>query len=227
MKAIKEEDFIRALREKINSDFRIEISHDPKILLQINNKHERDKTIKIHSCFINAPQNIIEAIARIILGKKKRYDRKKLIKYARETISSQVVKNLKIDCRGKFHNLKEIFDSLNREYFRNSISSKITYGKNFVGKRSRSIVFGNYVTDRNLIRINRALDNQEVPEFFVRYIVFHEMLHAHMYLSGTNCAKHSKRFKKKERIFPELRLAEKWKKENLHLFIQPKGPKNV
>lgn len=221
------EDFAKILQEKGHTNFKVEITQDSRILLKVEDKTNTEKTIKINSCFLNAPPDIIDAIGRIILGKKKKYDKKNLVKYARRIISSQKGQNTKIDYEGKFYNLKYIFDSLNERFFNNCISSRITYGRNFSKERSRSIVFGNYKPCINLIRINRALDNASVPEFFIRYIVFHEMLHAYMYLSGANSKGHSKIFKKKELSYPELKIAEKWKKENLNLFIKSKGDNSV
>ncbi|MCM8822683.1 MAG: SprT-like domain-containing protein [Candidatus Omnitrophica bacterium] len=211
--------FEEILEKKIKGKITLKIVNDNKLILHVR-KTEREKAVKINRCFLDAPEEIIDAVAGFILGNKKRYHRRKLVRFAREKISAEISDKAKIEYEGEVYNLREIFDFLNAKHFNNSITSKITFGRRFNNERSRSIVFGNYNPKKNLIRINRALDSHLVPEFFVRYIVFHEMLHAHMYLSGSNSPGHSKRFKKKELSYPEIKIAEKWKKENLDLFIK-------
>ncbi len=220
-----EKNLKKSLREKINPDLEVEIIRDSKSLLHIENIHNKRK-LRIHSCFIRAPEQIIEAIAQYITGKRKRYNRNKIIAFARRTFSTQLPECTETDYKGKFYNLKQIFDQLNKTYFNNSIKCDISFSRRFSGKRTRSIVFGNYNPGKNLIRINRALDSESVPEFFIRYIIFHEMLHAHIYLSGMNSSRHTKIFKKKENRYPELKLAEQWKKNNLGLFIHSHKEKN-
>lgn len=216
------ENLKKALEEKINSNFKLKTTKNSRIILQIENKPDGEKIIKVHSCFIDATSDIIDTIVRVVLGKKNKHDKNKLVEYAKSAMLHQLGHNVRIDCDGNYYNLKRIFDLLNERYFKNKVSCSITYGKHFHKKRSRSIIFGNYDTGKNLIRINRALDSPAIPEFFVRYIIFHEMLHAYLHLSNRTCSKHSKEFKKIEASYPEFQMAEKWKKENLHIFIDLK-----
>ncbi|HXK44739.1 MAG TPA: SprT-like domain-containing protein [bacterium] len=100
---------------------------------------------------------------------------------------------MNIDVTGKFYNLKQVFDKINEQFFNGSLSSvNISFGKRYYSKRHRSIVFGNYCPETNLIRINRSLDSDSVPEFFLEYIVFHEMLHAYLYLLDSGSTGHTK-----------------------------------
>ncbi len=88
-------------------------------------------------------------------------------------------KNVVIRTKGKVHDIKKIFDRLNKEHFNGSIKAKITYGKYGCRnvKRKRSITFGTYSPSELLIRIHPALDSKEVPEYFVEYVIHHEILH--------------------------------------------------
>ena len=43
--------------------------------------------------------------------------------------------------------------------------------------RRSSIRLGTYTHDQQLVRIHPALDQPEVPRFFVAFVVFHELLH--------------------------------------------------
>lgn len=220
-----EENLINSLKKKTNQDFSFEIVENTSTILQIKSSPEGIKKVKIHKCFIHAPEEVIDLLAQYIKGNRKKLQRKKLVMFARKTLSCKPQKKTKIEHTGKFYDLKSIFDSLNEKYFNNSITSQITFGKRNKKERNRSIVFGNYNPQKNIIRINRALDNSYVPDFFIRYIVFHEMLHAYLFLNGERFHSHSRTFKKMEKLYPEHKIAENWKRENLSFFI--KGKTNV
>ena len=79
---------------------------------------------------------------------------------------------------GEHHDLLEIFDELNAQYFGDKIDAQITWGaRTGRPKRRNSIKMGSYVVEDRLIRIHRSLDRAFVPRYFVAWIVFHEMLH--------------------------------------------------
>lgn len=117
---------------------------------------------------------------------------------------------------GRFFNLKDIFDRLNREYFEGAISTKITWGRNVRNGR-RYIRFGSYTERDNIIRIHPVLDQQFVPLYFIESIVYHEMLHK---IVGANIEKgrrrvHTSEFKKLERRFKDYERAREWEKKKV------------
>jgi hypothetical protein len=70
------------------------------------------------------------------------------------------------------------------------------------------------------------LDQDFVPRFFVRYIVFHEMLHAFVGISRTPTGRrqvHSGTFKRLEKSYPEYEKAVAWQavKKNLKRLLNP------
>jgi predicted metal-dependent hydrolase len=80
-------------------------------------------------------------------------------------------------------------------------------------RRRRSIRFGSYVPQEDLIRIHPLLDQPFVPEYFVRYIVFHEMLHAYLGRSeglSEHALSHSPEFRQMERAYPDYVCAQAW-----------------
>ena len=69
---------------------------------------------------------------------------------------------------------------------------------------------GFYEQTSHTIALSRSLDTQEVPRFVVKYVLYHEMLHA--FLGGKKRGKqrrvHHTRFKELERIYPDYERAE-------------------
>lgn len=78
---------------------------------------------------------------------------------------------------GKHYNLKEIYDRINQQYFEGKVDLQITW---FGPKKSlyqRRVVLGCYHRDKKLVKINRLLDQSDIPDYYISFIVYHEMLH--------------------------------------------------
>ncbi|HLA47674.1 MAG: hypothetical protein A3I04_02340 [Nitrospinae bacterium RIFCSPLOWO2_02_FULL_39_110] len=117
---------------------------------------------------------------------------------------------------GRFFNLKDIFDRLNKEYFEGAISTKITWGRNVRNGR-RYIRFGSYTEKDNIIRIHPSLDRQDIPLYFIESIVYHEILHKIVGAKILNGRRrvHTSEFKKLERRFKDHERAREWEKKKV------------
>jgi hypothetical protein len=74
---------------------------------------------------------------------------------------------------GREHNLDRLFARLNRRYFNNELTPPtLTWSAR---KTRRILGHHDYVHDT--IVISRSLDNDDVPEFLVEFVLYHEMLH--------------------------------------------------
>ena len=74
-----------------------------------------------------------------------------------------------------------------------------------------------------MIRINPALDQPFVPLWFLRYVLYHEMLHSVVpdeMLSRSRRRVHTEEFNRRERKFPDYRRARRWEDENLSRFLR-------
>lgn len=122
---------------------------------------------------------------------------------------------------GLVYNLEDIRHNLCDEYFDTPLDLPITWFGS--GKIPRtSILFGSYSYQTSLIKVNRVLDSEEFPLFFVRYIVYHEMLHHILPPKKGKRGRwdiHHAAFKEREREFEEYEEAQEfikhWKKKHL------------
>ena len=109
-------------------------------------------------------------------------------------------------------------------HFANGVTAAITWGRMpILGKRRRAIRFGAYFSRGNIIRIHPLLDQAFVPEYFVRYVVFHEMLHAAMETRATGSGRrrvHGGEFKRRERAYPDYDRAIAWETANLKKLLK-------
>src|SRR5215510_12539217 len=74
---------------------------------------------------------------------------------------------------GRTHNLDKLFAKLNRRYFNNELPMPAL---SWSARRTKRIL-GHHDYAHDAIVISRSLDSAEVPEFFVEFVLYHEMLH--------------------------------------------------
>ncbi len=171
--------------------------------------------LRLHHMFLDAPEDVREALVhRVKHPGSRKYgeclrsfiaSRTHLIRQVRPTPA-------RTDTKGAVYDLRPIFDELNATYFDGNLDVAITWGRK-TSSAGRSIRFGSYYEATKLIRIHRRLDQSFVPIFVVRYIVYHEMLHAHLGLCRNEKGRrqiHSRTFKNIEQAYPEYRQAVSW-----------------
>jgi hypothetical protein len=109
------------------------------------------------------------------------------------------------DARGRFYNLFEIFDELDREYF-GGLLPRPRLGWSLRPSRT---TLGHYDPSHNTIVLSSLLDCEEAPLLIVQFVMFHEMLHLRhpVHHEGARRCVHTKDFKKAERQFADYTVA--------------------
>ncbi len=171
--------------------------------------------LRLHHMFVDAPEEVRGALAYLVKHPRTR-------KYAvciRNFISSRKHQirparrlTVNLQPQGVVYDLGSIFDELNAVFFYGKVDAAITWGRDSTSSR-RSIRFGSYHEATNLIRIHRRLDQPFVPLYVIRYVVFHEMLHARLGVGKNENGRrqiHSGTFKKVEKAYPEYKQAVAW-----------------
>jgi hypothetical protein len=172
--------------------------------------------------FAGAEPRMLRAIARYVVHNDKRASTLigEFIEANQHLIKQQPRRTRRVILRtaGKHHDLQAIFDRLNAEHFGGKLEARITWGPALRRARPRrSIKMGSYAVEDRLIRIHPLLDHASVPDYFVAWIVFHEMLHgkhAVVKKGGRRCF-HTKAFLADERAFPDYERACSWERANI------------
>jgi len=175
-------------------------------------------SLRLHRIFLSAPDEVLSELASFLsLRTKKTPAITRFIRERRADIDAKP-RRVRVRTKGKSHDLKEVFDRVNNEYFDASIAASITWSRRQPG-RVRRRTLGSYSFSSKTIRINPILDSPAVPPIFLEFIVYHEMLHAILGVerkSGRSII-HSRDFRKKEKEFRGFEAATKWEKANRHL----------
>jgi hypothetical protein len=153
------------------------------------------------------------------MSKKKKKTKPKL---AHPELPMQRQLNLRHE--GTHFHLRGMFDDLNDRYFCGRLRGyKVVWGRRRKHRPREQFVFGTIQEEDRVIRINPALDQPFVPTWFLRYILYHEMLHSVVpdeKLRGNRRRVHTEEFNRREREFPQYRRARRWEAENLSRFLR-------
>lgn len=177
--------------------------------------------VRISDIFKNAPLDVHRAIAFILVARllsKPTPETHERI-YRAYAYSPQVLRALDIarrrrgrklvsTARGRVYDLDKIFQRLNHRYFDGEIEKPtLTWSQ----RRTRRIL-GHHDAAHDTIVISKTLDAADVPEWFVEYVVFHEMLHIKhpaRFIKGRRYY-HTNAFRAAEQSFPYYEEAQRW-----------------
>jgi len=177
--------------------------------------------VRISDLFQTAPPEVIRALAFLLvarlLSRKPPRDQERI--YRSYAFSPELLRASDIARRqrgrkvissaiGQVYDLERIFAKLNRRYFDGEIEKPVlTWSK----RRARSIL-GHHDAAHETITISKILDSREVPEWFVEYILFHEMLHIKhpaLIVNGRRYY-HTTAFRAEEQSYPRYQHAQEW-----------------
>lgn len=182
--------------------------------------------VRIGTICLEMPLACHKGLAYILVGK---LLRKRIPAGAREVYSAYVksdairlraaeikrTKGRKVvtTSKGKVYDLDEIFDKLNRDYFRQSIEKPVLTWS----ARKTYRILGHHDATHDHITISTSLDSLEVPRYVVEYVVFHEMLHIFHPTKHVNGRRynHTPAFKRDEQKFAYYHEAERWIERNV------------
>lgn len=110
--------------------------------------------------------------------------------------------------RGNVYDLEKMFSKVNRRYFDSSLERPtLTWSQ----RKTRSIL-GHHDRVYETITISKSLDSAQVPEWFVEFILYHEMLHIKHEARMINGRRyyHTAAFRQDERRFAKYDEAQRW-----------------
>jgi len=208
---------------RLKRPFSLTITQNRQTMMSLRPQRNGSVNVRLHHFFLDAPDAVLQAVAD-------------WVKHPRDKVAGQVVDAYirahapkreaappaptSLVTRGRVHDLMPFFTSVNEEHFSGKIDCGITWGRAPHRHRRRYMRLGSYAPHEHLIRIHPHLDEEFVPAFFVRYIVYHEMLHAHLGIGEMPDGRrsiHPPQFKRMEQAYPDFHRAEAWLKEPRNL----------
>jgi hypothetical protein len=173
-------------------------------------------SVRLHRIFLQADEALIGEIALFIRGRKGKTPLiRAFINQQSAAIGKAEPRRLIPVLKGKHHDLGILAESVNNEYFEGKITASVTWGTKRRGRYVRKRTLGSYSSSTNMIRINPVLDRRSVPSYFIRFVIYHEMLHAEIRCEEKTGRRsiHSAEFREREKMFREYRQALSWEKD--------------
>ena len=171
--------------------------------------------ITAQESFISAPDRVLIALLETALGKPaqaagqliQEYTFSPLYKAARENLEYLGIPQGGFAC-GSAHDLAASFSRVNRTYFNGEITPPHLIWNNRLTFRK----FGHYQWDTDTVMVSRTLDQRQVPDFVVDFVMYHELLHKKLGAPLLNSRRrvHTKKFRELEAKFPRYEEAQKY-----------------
>ena len=178
--------------------------------------------VRLSDIFKNAPLGVHRALAFILVSKLLRrrksppfYERvyrdyacSPEVLRASDLARRQRGRKVVSSAQGRVYDLGRMFNRLNQRFFDGELEQPtLTWSQ----RRTRTIL-GHHDGVHDTIVISKTLDSADVPEWFVEYILYHEMLHIKHPARLINGRRyyHTKAFRTDEQRFPRYNEAQRW-----------------
>lgn len=213
-----DEDSLRHyLQQAVGKTVSLTVTDNSSSVLSLSGDRNTVK-LRLHRMFLAAGPGVLDELADFIRKKREKTPLvRKFINDNAHTLKKKYPNRINHSPEGMYHNLAEIYDSINREYFSGGVSAGITWGVRRRGRAAARRTLGSYSGVSNTIRINPLLDSKRVPGYFIGLIVYHEMLHADIGIKNGVKRRliHPPEFKRREKLFEHYDRAIAWEKKSL------------
>lgn len=221
---LSEDELVTELENRSGLKLRLRLNNNVSTMLSVRRERKEAK-VSLHRMFLEAPQPVVHAVASYIRGRRKVVD-PVIRAYIQQKISkldyTHRLRPDKLVTEGKHFNLKELFDQVNHEYFKGQLRLNITWFGRPRRKKSSQLTYGLYYDSLKLVKIHWMLDDPEVPEYFMKYVIYHEMLHhvcpAYTDENGRSYV-HSPEFRAREKEFSHYEEAEAYLKQHREIML--------
>lgn len=209
-----------ALRERIDPFVMVRLTENISTMISFK-RRGRVLYVRAHAMFAEAPEPVLDALADFITEPEVEPRQAKLLDEWIALHKPQLAQRRAeqpIQPYGEHHDLQAIFDRVNQQYFAGEIEARITWSIAASKKRRSSIKMGSWCAEQRLVRLHPALDQDWVPEMFVEFVVYHEMLHALHGVTDNGSGRrevHTPAFRADEKKYAHYAAAMRWERDHL------------
>jgi hypothetical protein len=181
--------------------------------------------IRISDILQDAPLEVLSSLAIILVSKVARikpsreyvdlyntFITQPMIQDRIERVRRQRGSKRLLPSKGKNFDLAALFDELNLQYFNNQVEILQLGWSTTKAKKT----LGHFDPAHQSITINQRLDNPLVPEYAVKFVLYHEMLHSFLTPEKTPVRRkiHHREFREQERRFQDYKRAKRFISKN-------------
>lgn len=218
--------FLLRLEQQIERPLRLRVNNNASTLLSLVRPRDGSPVrFSVHRMFLDAPDDVVRALGQYVVRATpacqaliRNYMNSGAAEADTDDSSTAApARALNLRSRGAVYDLHKLAEDVSREFFNGEMKVNITWSRGATeprnGRSRRHIIFGSYDRRHALVRIHPALDSVSVPEFFVKFVIYHEMLHHILDVrpqpGGRRCV-HTPQFRERERRHPDYKQALEW-----------------
>jgi len=180
----------------------------------------RTLCVRLHRLFEEAPADVRDDVVRwVAVGQRDPDACARLNEWTAARLAAWPRPRPPLRPQGRVHDLRPLRASLLSDELRRDFEERappaVTWGRRVRSRARHSLRLGSYDEGIELVRIHPVLDRREVPPWFVRFVLFHEMLHAA--LPG---ACHGAAFRAREHAHPDCARAHSWQRARLKRLLR-------
>ncbi|MHC4550197.1 MAG: hypothetical protein ACYTEZ_15615 [Planctomycetota bacterium] len=184
----------------------------------------RTVRVRLHRLFAAAPREVGEALAAWLrAGRRARRACALLDAWLDARLAAlppRPPRRVRLRARGDHHDLRPLAASLFAAELAGDFEARprpeVTWGRRARSRARRALQLGSYDPAARLVRVHPVLDQAFVPDWFVRYVLFHELLHA----VSPDGRHHGPGFRARERAYPDYARALRWQRRHLGRLIR-------
>lgn len=208
------------LRSLSGTHVELTITANRSRMLSTTRTAGRRVALRAHGMFLDAPDHVVQALARWVAGKAGAdAEIKQFIRDNGSRIATAPSRPRRLLLRtlGRRLDLAEVHARLNQDYFDGRSQAKITWGRRGPHGRVRRARLGTFAPKTGVITISRRLDAADIPRYMVEYVVFHEMVHELLGVERREAGRrrnlHGKEFAARMQRFPDCEKARDFSKK--------------
>lgn len=254
VRVLTEEQWSERLREDLGHEVFVRYSRARRYVLRVQDLCQapgelrrpagQGVLVRMNRFFAEAPTEVRNAVVSWVRsGNRARRASQLLDVWIQERIGHlerTQPRRVQVDLAGSHHDLAPLTEALRQSEFaaefpRTEDLPLVTWGRRGKSRTRHSLQLGIYDYQARVVRIHRVLDQPAVPEFFVSFVLFHELLHAALdprrttaarddgHSSATpagRCSHHGPAFRRRERAYIGYPAALAWERRNLPALIR-------
>jgi len=189
--------------------------------------------VRLNEHFARAPAEIRASVATWLRSGRRapraceRLDR--WIAQLEKVLGPRPRRSVRLETCGQHHDLAPLLSDLLADEFADGPLAlgelpEVTWGRRGARRVKRSLELGSFDPETRIVRVHPVLDQAFVPCSFVRYVLFHELLHAA--LDGTETTAtgrrrhHGKTFRAAESSYVDYQRSLAWQQEHVGALIR-------
>ena len=234
---LDEREWSRWLTERLGAPVRVEFGRSRTAPVQARAGHD-DRgghvwEIRLHGMFRRAPIDVRQALVKWLrVGRRATRAGPVLDAWIHGELARHPAKarRLRLETRGRTHDLERLSDALFESEFRKDFvphgeaaRPRISWGRRVASKSRRSLRLGSFEPESRVVRVHPVLDQAAVPDWFVVFVLKHELLHAAIDAYRDPSGRwvhHGPEFRARETSWPEYEPAVAWERRNLARLIR-------